>query len=72
MAHYKLNFIHPAMGRVLFFEDLFADDDEAAMKAAEARATDRATELWRGDRKLATFAASEPDSNPDGKPGHRG
>jgi hypothetical protein len=66
MAHYKLNFIHPAMGRVLFFEDLFADDDEDAMKQAEARATDRPVELWRGDRKVATIAASEPGADGEG------
>ena len=71
MSHYRLNFIHPAMGRVLFFEDLFADDDAAAMKAAEARATDRAIELWRGDRKLATFAASELGSGADDESGNQ-
>jgi hypothetical protein len=65
MSHYRLNFIHPAMGRVLFFEDLFCDSDEEAMAAAEARATDRPTELWRGDRKLATFGASDLGSEPD-------
>jgi len=66
MAHYKLNFIHPAMGRVLFFEDLFADDDEDAMKQAAARATDRPVELWRGDRKVGFIEASEPDAGADG------
>ena len=59
MAHYTLNFIHPAMGRVLFFEDLFDDNDEAAIAEAKARATDRPIELWRGNEKLGIFAASE-------------
>jgi hypothetical protein len=66
MAHYKLNFIHPAMGRVLFFEDLFADDDEDAKKQAQARATDWPVELWRGDRKVATFDASDPGAGGGG------
>jgi hypothetical protein len=60
MSHYKLNFIHPAMGRVLFFEDLFADSDEAAIAAATEKATDRPVELWRGNNKIATIAASSP------------
>jgi hypothetical protein len=72
MSHYRLNFIHPAMGRVLFFEDLFADDDEAAMAEAKARATDRPIELWRGNNKLATFAASVLDSDHDGGAGETG
>jgi hypothetical protein len=54
------------MGRVLFFEDIFADDDADAMKQAEARATDRPVELWRGDRKVATIAASDPGADGDG------
>ena len=66
MAHYKLNFIHPAMGRVLFFEDIFADDDEEAMKEAQARAIDRPVELWRGDRKVGTCDASNPDAGGGG------
>ena len=72
MSHYRLNFIHPAMGRVLFFEDLFADDDEAAMAEAKARATDRPTELWRGNNKLATFAASSAEPDRDGEAGETG
>jgi len=59
------------MGRVLFFEDLFADDDEEAMATAKARATIRPIELWRGNQKLATFGASElgPEAE-DGAGGH--
>ena len=68
MSHYRLNFIHPAMGRVLFFEDLFADDDETAKAEARARATDRPVELWRGNEKLAIFAASELGE--DDQPGY--
>jgi hypothetical protein len=46
------------MGRILFFEDLFADDDKSALAAARERATGRPIEVWRGDQKLATIAAS--------------
>ena len=66
MAHYKLNFIHPAMGRVLFFEDIFADDDDEAMAKAKERATDRPVELWRGDRKVGFIEASEPEAGSGG------
>ncbi len=62
MAHYKCNYIHPAMGRVLYFEDIFADSDEEAMKEAQARAVERSTELWKGDRKVGFCEASNPEA----------
>lgn len=58
MRYYRLYRLSEADGRFVGFEEISADDDVHAVRAAESFAGARPLELWCGPRKVHTIPAT--------------
>lgn len=59
MAYYRLYRLAEPGGKFVGFEEIEAEDDAAATRAAEAHLGRQALELWCGKRKVKSFAPVE-------------
>jgi len=55
--YYRLYMLSAPEGRFVGFEEIEAEDDVAAARAAEQFAGERPLELWCGSRKIRSFPA---------------
>ena len=58
MAYYRLYRLAEPGGKFVGFEEIEAEDDAAALRAAAAHLGPQALELWCGKRKVKTLAAT--------------
>lgn len=56
MGYYRLYLLAEPGGRFVGFEEIEAEDDVEAVRAAERHIGAQALELWCGKRKVRTFA----------------
>ena len=59
MAYYRLYMMSNPHGRFVGFEEIDAEDDLEAIRAAERRLGPQPLELWSGKRKVKSFPAKE-------------
>lgn len=57
MAYYRLYFMDPRSGHISAFEAIEAEDDETAVRLAEAHLGWQPLELWCQGRKVRRFEA---------------
>lgn len=57
VTYYRLYFMDPRSGHIAAFESLEADDDDAAVAAAEKHLGWQPLELWCQGRKVQRFEA---------------
>ncbi len=58
LAYYRLYLMSGPEGRFVGFEEIEADDDVEAARAAEAHVGAQPLELWCGKRKVKSFASA--------------
>ena len=63
MGYYRLYLLDGQKGRFVGFEEIEADDDDEAVRIAEALPGAQARELWCGKRKVRSFAAKDAADN---------
>jgi hypothetical protein len=59
LAYYRLYILSGPDGRFVGFEEIEANDDVEAARAAEAHVGAQPLELWCGKRKVKSFAPVE-------------
>ena len=59
MAHYRLYMMSNPDGRFVGFEEIEAEDDLEAMRAAERWLGPKPLELWCGSRKVKAFPSKD-------------
>lgn len=57
LAYYRLYVLAEAEGKFVGFEEIEAEDDVEAVRAAEGHVGDQPLELWCGKRKVRAFPA---------------
>lgn len=62
MGYYRLYLMARADGRFVGFEEIEAEDDQAAVRAAERFLGNQPLELWCGPRKVEGFPADAATS----------
>ena len=60
MRYYRLYFMNRASGHIDQFREFEAEDDEAALAAAERWRDGQPMELWNYDRKLKHWTVPPP------------